>query len=36
MIPPFFAWVPLACLGAALVFIAIRSRKARERQEGKR
>ena len=28
-IPPFSSWLPLALLGAALAFIAIRSRKSR-------
>lgn len=32
MIPPFFQWAPLACLGAALAFIAIRSRRRRQRR----
>lgn len=32
-IPPFFSWAPLALLGAALAFIAIRSRRARRKPD---
>ena len=32
MIPPLFSWAPLALLGAAVAFIAIRSRRASRRK----
>ena len=32
MIPPFLSWAPLTLLGAALAFIAIRSRRESRRK----